>query len=123
MGWDLNSDRPIYSQIVEIIQMQIVSGYYKPGDKLPSVRELAAIACVNPNTMQKAFSELERSGLIITQRTSGRLVTEDINMIKEIQQDLAKAQIKAFFEKMTELGFEKEEIMELFENATKEGMR
>lgn len=123
MAWDLNSDRPIYAQIVEIIQMQIVSGYYKPGDKLPSVRELAAIACVNPNTMQKAFSELERSGLIITQRTSGRLVTEDINMIKGIQQDLAKAQIKAFFEKMTELGFEQEEIMALLENTTKEELK
>ncbi len=123
MAWDLNSDRPIYSQIVEIIQMQIVSGYYKPGDKLPSVRELAAIACVNPNTMQKAFSELERSGLIITQRTSGRLVTGDINMINGIQQDLAKAQIQIFFDKMTELGFEREEIMTLLENTTKEELK
>lgn len=123
MAWELNSDRPIYAQIVEIIQMQIVSGYFKPGDKLPSVRELAAIACVNPNTMQKAFSELERSGLIITQRTSGRLVTGDINMIKEIQQDLAQAQIKVFFDKMTELGYEKEEIIALFENTAKEEIK
>ncbi len=120
MAWNLNSDRPIYAQIVEIIQMQLVSGYYRPGDKLPSVRELAAVACVNPNTMQKAFSELERSGLIITQRTSGRSVTEDYEMIKEVQKDLAKTQINIFLKKMTELGFEREEIMMLLENEAKE---
>lgn len=115
MAWDLISDRPIYLQLVERIQLQIVSGFYRPGDKLPSVRELAAVASVNPNTMQKAFTELERSGLIITQRTSGRLVTEDLNMIKEIQQDLATEQIVAFFEKMKELGFEKKEIISLLQ--------
>lgn len=72
MAWSLNSDRPIYTQILEKIQTRIISGVYKPGEKLPSVRELAAEASVNPNTMQKAFAELERSGLILTQRNSGR---------------------------------------------------
>ncbi len=121
MAWILNSDRPIYIQIVEIIQMQIVSGQYKPGDKLPSVRELAAQASVNPNTMQKAFSELERNGLIITQRTSGRIVTEDVEMIKGIRYELAKISIQEFFKKMKELGYEKEEIVALLEDASKEG--
>lgn len=121
MAWTLNSDRPIYIQIVEIIQMQIVSGQYKPGDKLPSVRELAAQASVNPNTMQKAFSELERNGLIITQRTSGRIVTEDVEMIKGIRYELAKISIQEFFKKMKELGYEKEEIVALLEDAAKEG--
>ena len=120
MAWNLDSDRPIYAQIVEKVQMQIVSGFYKPGDKLPSVRDLAAEANVNPNTMQKAFTELERSGLIATQRTSGRLVTEDINMIKDIQKELAAEQIKYFFTRMKELGFEKEETAALIEEATKE---
>ena len=119
MAWNLDSDRPIYAQIVEKLQMQIVSGYYKPGDKLPSVRDLATQACVNPNTMQKAFSELERSGLILTQRTSGRLVTEDIDMIKQVQTSLAREQIKAFMEKMRELGFNREEIIALLETLTK----
>ena len=68
MAWNMESDRPIYAQLVERIQMQIVSGQYPPGGKLPSVRDLASVASVNPNTMQKAFAELERSGLIITQR-------------------------------------------------------
>jgi DNA-binding transcriptional regulator YhcF (GntR family) len=119
MAWNLDSDRPIYAQIVEKLQMQIVSGYYKPGDKLPSVRDLATQACVNPNTMQKAFSELERSGLILTQRTSGRLVTEDIDMIKQVQTSLAREQIKVFMEKMRELGFNREEIIALLETLTK----
>ena len=119
MAWNLDSDRPIYAQIVEKLQMQIVSGYYRPGDKLPSVRDLATQACVNPNTMQKAFSELERSGLILTQRTSGRFVTEDIDMIKQIQNTLAKEQIKEFMEKMRELGFNREEIIALLETLTK----
>ncbi len=85
MAWNLDSDRPIYAQLLERIQLQIVSGIYAPGDKLPSVRELAAEASVNPNTMQKAFAELERSGLIVTKRTSGRFVTEDKNMIAQIR--------------------------------------
>lgn len=120
MAWTLDTDRPIYLQIVAIMQMQIVSGLYQPGDKLPSVRELAAQASVNPNTMQKAFSELERSGLIITQRTSGRIVTEDVEMIKEIRFELAKASIQDFIKKMKELGYEKEEIVMLLEEAAGE---
>lgn len=68
MAWTLDSDRPIFLQIVERIQMDIISGAYQPGDKLPSVRELAGIAAVNPNTMQKALSELERTGLVYSHR-------------------------------------------------------
>ena len=119
MAWNLDSDRPIYTQIVEKLQMQIVSGFYKPGEKLPSVRELACAACVNPNTMQKAFTELERSELILTQRTSGRFVTEDIDMIKQVQTTLAEEQIKIFMDKMRELGFNREEIIALLETLTK----
>ena len=112
MAWELDSDRPIYAQLVERIQMQIVSGMYPPGGKLPSVRELAALAAVNPNTMQKAFAELERSGLIVTQRTNGRLVTEDEALIKQIRQGLAEEHVKEFFNKMKELGFTGGEIVE-----------
>ena len=65
MPWNLDSDRPIYLQLMERIQHDIISGTYKPGDKLPSVRELAMEASVNPNTMQKALSELERIGLVL----------------------------------------------------------
>ena len=73
MTWTLDADRPIYAQLVDRIRIQIVSGQYPPGSRLPSVRELAAQASVNPNTMQRAFGELERSGLVVTQRTFGRI--------------------------------------------------
>ena len=116
MAWNLDSDRPIYAQLVERIQMQIVSGYYPPGGKLPSVRELAMEAAVNPNTMQKAFAELERGGLIITQRTNGRTVTKDTEMIRRIRQELAKAHVDEFSYRMMELGFSKKEIIDLIQN-------
>ena len=74
MPWELDNDRPIYLQLMERIQQDIVSGIYKPGDRLPSVRDLAVEAAVNPNTMQKALSELERSGLVYSQRTADVLL-------------------------------------------------
>lgn len=113
MAWELDNDRPIYAQLVDRIQMQIVSGQYPPGGKLPSVRDLAAEASVNPNTMQKAFAELERSGLIVTQRTNGRNVTEDEQRIKDIKESLAKAQVDRFFARMKELGYTESETLEL----------
>lgn len=113
MAWNLNSDRPIFLQIVERIQMDIISGKYKPGDKLPSVRDLAADAAVNPNTMQKAFSELERMGLVYSQRTSGRYITEDLVMIEELKSTLAKEKIEEFLNIMQKIGFNNEEILTL----------
>ena len=112
MAWELDSDRPIYAQIVERLKLEIVSGLYAPGARLPSVRELAAAAGVNPNTMQKAFSELERTGLIITQRTSGRIVTEDKQMIFNARMELAEEQIV--------LGFHREEIIQLLSEKKEE---
>ena len=113
MAWNMDSDRPIYAQLVERIQMQIVSGYYSSGAKLPSVRELAAEAAVNPNTMQKAFAELERSGLIVTQRTNGRTVTEDEDLINNVRCSLARTHIDSFGARMKELGYTREQIFEL----------
>ena len=118
MAWNLNSDRLIYAQILERIQMQIVSGVYQPGTKIPSVRELAADAGVNPNTMQKALAELERSGLVMTQRTSGRVVTEDLNMIKETRNQLAGEQVRDFVKRMKDLGFDREDIIDLLRKET-----
>lgn len=115
MAWNLDSDRPIYTQILEVIQYQIISGRYEPGERLPSVRDLAAEAGVNPNTMQRALAELERNGLVMAQRTSGRVVTEDMGMIGEVRKKLAKEQIREFLDKMRKLGFEKKEILALLE--------
>lgn len=113
MAWTLQSDRPIYAQLVERLKTEIVSGIYPPGGRLPSVRELAATASVNPNTMQKAFAELERKGLIITMRTSGRIVTEDTSMINETRRELAEEQISQFLTQMNNLGFDRAEIIQL----------
>lgn len=117
MKWNLNSDRPIYTQLVEKLKMDIISGAYQAGEKIPSVRELASEASVNPNTMQKALAELEREELVYSQRTSGRFITEDQNMIKDIKNQMAIEQITEFFEKMKQLGYKKEEIMQLMQNA------
>lgn len=117
MAWNLDSDRPIYTQILEEIQLRVVTGQYKPGAKIPSVRELAAQAGVNPNTMQKALAELEREGLVMAQRTSGRVVTEDMEMIKETRNKIAREQINDFIHKMLKLGFQKEEIITLIRQA------
>lgn len=113
MPWDLDNDRPIYLQLMERIQHDIISGVYRPGDKIPSVRDLALDAAVNPNTMQKALSELERSGLVYSQRTSGRFITEDEKLLKKMKMDLATEHIHQFFEQMYHLGFSDEETLEL----------
>lgn len=121
MPWILDSDRPIFLQLVERIQMDIISGHYKSGDKLPSVRELAAEAAVNPNTMQKAFSELERTGLVYSQRTSGRFITEDIKMIEELKSSIAKTKIKEFIENMKKIGFNNDEILTMIQKTMNGG--
>lgn len=120
MPWDLDNDRPIYLQLMERIQQDIIAGLYKSGDKLPSVRDLALDASVNPNTMQKALSELERSSLVYSQRTSGRFITEDESMLKKMKKDLATEHIRQFFEKMRLLGFQDHELPGLIAEALKE---
>jgi len=121
MKWNLDSDRPIFSQIMEIIQKDIVSGALQPGEKLPSVRNLAADASVNPNTVQKAFSELERMGLVYSQRTSGKFITEDVGLIEEMKKALAKTLISSFLNNMEQLGFTKDEALALTKRAGEEG--
>ena len=120
MAWNLNSDRPIFLQIVERIEMDIISGKYRPGDKLPSVRDLAAEAAVNPNTMQKAFQELEHTGLVYSQRTTGRFITEDTHMIDELKSSIAKEKITELIDLMQQLGFQNEEILSLIQQIMKE---
>ncbi len=120
MDWNFQSDRPIYVQLEERIKLLIVAGTYPPGSQLPTVRDLSAEAGVNPNTLQKALAELEREGLVFTQRTSGKFVTEDIKMIKEVKTELAMEQIARFFEKMESMGYKKIETIELILKAAEE---
>lgn len=120
MPWNLDSSRPIYLQIIERVQMDIITGRYQPGDKLPSVRDLAQEAAVNPNTMQKALSELERSGLIYSQRTSGRFITEDKELLHQMKKELAAAEVSAFVAHMKQLGITPEEIRQLLAETIEE---
>ncbi len=119
MPWNLDNDRPIYLQLMERIQHDIISGVYQPGDKLPSVRDLAVDAAVNPNTMQKALSELERCGLVYSQRTSGRFITDDASMICGMRKELAQEHITLFFKQMRQLGFSDEETLEMMKQSLK----
>ncbi|MGF0018096.1 GntR family transcriptional regulator [Sporofaciens sp. SGI.106] len=120
MPWDLDNDRPIYLQLMERIQRSIISGEYHPGDRLPSVRDLAVEAAVNPNTMQKALSELERSGLVYSLRTSGRYITEDADLLEKLKKEQAYSHIIEFMEKMRQLGFSDDETLSLTQKIIKE---
>lgn len=105
MNFIFDNERPIYIQLVEQLQVSIVAGRLMPGERLPSVREFALQSKVNPNTMQKALAELEDLGLIYTERTNGKFVTEDVDLIREYKEKYAKEKAEKFFADMQELGF------------------
>ena len=115
MSWKFDEKSPIYVQIAQHIKMQIISQEIKSGDQLPTVRELAEEAGVNPNTMQKALSDFESTGLVHSERTSGRFITNDDNLIKELRKSLVDVQIEEFFKNMGKLGFTGKEIIQLVE--------
>ena len=115
MQWQFSNDAPIYTQLIWQVKVGIVTGAFPPGERLPSVRDLATEAGVNPNTMQRALAELERDGLVYSQRTAGRFVTEDNTMINAAKRSLAQRHVKTFLEAMLRLGFQREEIISLIE--------
>ena len=104
-----DNERPIYIQLVEQLKQEIVSGKLKPGDRIMSVRELALTTRVNPNTMQKALADLEMQGLIYTERTNGKFVTTDIDLIKKVKDELAKEKVEKYISYMKNIGISKEE--------------
>ncbi|MEA4921839.1 MAG: GntR family transcriptional regulator [Eubacteriaceae bacterium] len=120
MEWTFKEGRPIYTQIVEQMKMRIASGAYKPGAKVPPVRELAVEAGVNPNTMQRAFAELERDELLHAVRTSGRFITEEENVLSNLQKSLGKNFIKEMFDNLKKLGMNEKEIVDAVEQWAKE---
>lgn len=116
MAWKFKNDRPIYAQILEHMEFDILSGKYSPGEKVPSVRELAADAAVNPNTMQRAMVELERRGLVYTERTNGRFITENMDMLQDVKKRIAEEYIGEFVDKMKKIGYSEEEVKNLMQN-------
>ena len=113
MQWQFSNDAPIYTQLIQQVKVGIVTGAFPPGERLPSVRDMATEAGVNPNTMQRALAELEQDGLVYSQRTAGRFVTEDNTMINTAKRSLAERHVKTFLEAMLRLGFQKDEIIDL----------
>ena len=123
MQWNLTDDRPIYLQLMDTITLAITSGALPAGSRLPSVRELAAQAGVNPNTMQRALSELERSDLLYSQRTAGRFVTDQSVNITQARKEVAMEQSQAFLSALKDMGYSSEETIELIRQAEKEEAR
>ena len=117
MDWNFRNGQPIYSQLIQRLTEAIVSGVYAPGEKLPSVRELALEAGVNPNTVQRSLTELEREGLVFSQRTAGRFVTENENMIVNAKLRIADERVSEFLRSMKTLGCGRQEIISLIEGA------
>ena len=113
MDWTFRSDLPIYSQLVDKIKLGIISGEFVPGERLVSVRDMAMEAGVNPNTMQRALQELEREGLLFSQRTSGRFVTEDVPLIQRAKRAVAEERLRDFLGAMEKLGYSIGEILAL----------
>lgn len=118
---EFNPERPIYLQIIDEIKKRIVRGDLKLGEKLPSQRELAAIMSVNPNTVQRAYRELEDTKIAETLRGQGTFVSSTIS-IKELQKDLAERALGEFLTEMSELGLSHSEIKELLEKALEKGV-
>ena len=120
MEWTFRSDQPIYAQLSRQLSAAIVTGFYKPGERLPSVRDIALEAGVNPNTVQRALAELERDGLVFSQRTSGRFVTEDPEKIRGLREAMAKEVIDEFLKAMLKLGISRSETVALLEKEENE---
>jgi len=120
MSWSIDNNKPVYIQLVEQLKSKIISGEFKAGEKIDSVRSLAEDAQVNPNTMQKALVELEREGLVYSKRTSGRFVTDNKERIKSMMEEVANEEIRNLKINLERLGFSKDEIINLVISNIKE---
>ncbi len=119
MVWKFNSDRPVYLQIITQLQAAVLTGQIAPGDRLPSVRDLAAQARVNPNTVQHALQELEHGGLLVTQGTSGRFVTEDAQIIEQTRQSVLNELCSQCLKMFALHGVQPEQAVEFLDDYSK----
>ena len=115
MEWQIAAGRPVYIQLVEQLERAVVTGVYPPGERVPAVRDLAAQAQVNPNTMQRALAEMESRGLLVTQRTTGRTVTSDTALIAKTRKALSASLAQDFLAQAKALGLTREEILALLQ--------
>ena len=113
MEWNLDDSRPIWPQLKEELITAIISGKFVMGGSFPTVRELAEDAGVNRNTMQRALSELENDGFVVTNRTAGRTVTTDEGLVKRVKEKIAKQNIEKFIEEMAAIGYGADEVISM----------
>ena len=121
MELNLQNSLPIWKQLASRLKEEIVTGRYPAGSRLPSVRDLAAEVGVNPNTMQRAMTQLESDGLVMTNRTSGRIVTEDYSVLESTRLTLAEECVRDYVEKMKALGFSIDEATALIKKGNEDG--
>ena len=114
MDKKLQENMPIYMQIMNRVREAVASGELAPGQRVASVREMAADFEVNPNTMQRALNELEREGLLVSERTAGRFVTTDRQLIAQLKREAAEEAADTFRREMMALGFSEEEMVAFF---------
>ena len=115
MEFTFDNNIPIYIQLLEYLKIYLLSGVFKCGEKLPSVREFAVTFKVNPNTMQKALSELEAMKLIYTERTNGKYVTNDEALIKKLKDEYAITLASSYFKGMKKIGLSKADSIKYLE--------
>lgn len=120
MPWNFDNSIPIYLQIIQEMKRKIIRKELAPGEKLPSIRDLAKEAGVNPNTMQKALTELETSGLIETERTTGKYVTDNKEQISLLREDYLRERLEPFMKELSSMGLEEEELVSLIRKHYKE---
>lgn len=115
MAWSFHSDKAVYLQIAERIKKAVLSGAYAPGEQLPSVRQLALEAAVNPNTVQHAFAQLESEGIILSRGTQGRFVTEDADTVEACRNAMAQQYAAAFLKDLQQLGVSREQAITMIQ--------
>lgn len=120
MAWSFTADRPVYIQVAERIRRRVITGEYKVGTQIPSVRQIAMEATVNPNTVQRALVELETEGLLETRGTLGRFVTEDVSVIERGKQSMIHSLVNSFITDAMRLGLTKEQIEAAVKEVTDE---
>lgn len=121
MAWSFDRNTPVFVQIADRIRRDVISGIYPPGEKIPTVRQLAAIAAVNPNTVQRALTFLEEEGLIYTRTTLGRFVTEDEDVLKNARERTKKQTVKKLLCEANSLGISAAELIEFIKEETENG--
>lgn len=120
MPWKFRDDAPIYTQVVDKLKTKIFIGEYLPGEKLPSVREFASEIGINPNTVQRALGDMEACGLVLSNRTSGKYITENKELIDELKSGVAMALVNEFYKKMLDLGYSNSEIINMISSKKEE---